>query len=163
MNISIAHIKSANDKLFEKAIDIYIDSFPASERQSIANITHRINCDKCKMIALIENNLVLGMAIIWKFSNNRIGLVDYIAIEKNNRHRGLGGLLLTRILNEEVKIDYWAIEIEHPNYGGNIEERKRRLRFYLSNGARIASNIKYLMPAQDNSNDIEINLFRLRR
>jgi hypothetical protein len=156
MNIDIEQIKSTKDSLYKQAIDIYIDSFPSSERQSLATIAYRINCSKCKMIALVENNFVLGMAIIWKFSNDRIGLIDYIAIEKNNRNRGLGGLLLTSILNEEVKIDYWAIEIEHPNYGTNIMERKQRLRFYLTNGARIASNIKYFMPAQDNSNDIEM-------
>ncbi len=65
-------------------------------------------------------------------------LLDYFSVEKSLRDRGLGSRFLQALIAGPIRAaDCALVEVEDPNYAPDpceLENRMRRLRFYLRNG-----------------------------
>ncbi|MCW3126750.1 MAG: hypothetical protein JWO03_2408 [Bacteroidetes bacterium] len=160
MSTSLISISSSAHELFGECIEIYLQSFPPGERQPVERIVQRIDSGTCELYAMTtEQGHVAGIAIIWTFASCDIMFLDYFAIAEDMRHKGYGRIMLHLVYEMAARRSKsLCMEIEHPSYGSNTTERLARLHFYTSNGARILSNIRYMMPSQDSGDDMEMLL-----
>jgi GNAT superfamily N-acetyltransferase len=159
MSTSFCKIASSKSKEYKDAITIYTTAFPVAEQQPLKRMKERLDKKLFSMYALKENKQVIGMAVVWKFKSAKILLLDYVAIDKKLRGKGLGKIFLEWIINKALrKGEVIGIEIEHPGKGRNRIQRKNRLNFYLSCGAKVLENVDYFMPALDGTKDIEMQL-----
>ena len=141
---------AAND--FNQAIDIYLDSFQANERQTIDEVKNRIQRNIYMMIVMKNKEAVIGFSLIHPFKNQKFGLLDYLAVKKEYRNRKIGSLLFTYSYNELMRIypeiKFMVIEVDDPEYSDSDEKisRVNRIKFYEKLGARIIHKFKYNMP-----------------
>ncbi len=160
---SLIRITSSNHVYFQECLFIYADAFPSEERQPFERIVERVNSNTCELYCFLYGAKPVGMAILWDFSECEIMFLDYFAIATEYRRKGMGRLFLQNLfLWVSPKEKVLGLEIEHPNYGNNITERIFRMMFYTSNGAKILSNVRYIMPALDGTEDIEMLLLLLK-
>ena len=159
MKLFFHQISNTNDIHFEKAINIYNDSFPANERQPLAIIKKRITEEKSKLFVGLLNNEVIGMALLWDFSDLEFVLLDYMAIAENYRNKKFGTDLFKFLTDNNYNYNkYMIIEVENYLFGINTEQRKKRINFYIRNGAYILKDLHYMLPSLDNTLPTEMIL-----
>ena len=107
--------------------------------------------DELKPLSMIENALARGMYASYGFFSGdqilayayfvRVGknaLVDYFAVEKSLRDRGLGSRFIQALIDRlRGEMDCVLLEVDDPGRAPDADElevRQRRLRFYLRNG-----------------------------
>jgi ribosomal protein S18 acetylase RimI-like enzyme len=159
MKFFFHQISNTNDIHFEKAIKIYNESFPANERQPLFIIKKRIKEAKSKLFVGLLNNEVIGMALLWDFSDLEFVLLDYMAVDIEYRNNKFGTRLfkfLTNTVNACNK--YMVIEVENYLFGNNKELRKKRINFYIKNGAYVLNEIPYILPSLDDTLPTEMLL-----
>lgn len=150
MNLEFSTLTHTNTSKFEEVLAIYLDVFPASERQPADVLSERIASGKTILLIAEVEECVMGFAIIWNFEHSDFALLDYLGVHKDWQAMKIG-----RKVMDEVKrvLSGWGkdliMEIERPGEGDNREDRLRRLRFYLQNGAFILKDVPYLLPALD--------------
>ena len=150
METDFIKITGTGDTAFQMVLDIYLEAFPATERQTIDTVSERLNSGLYTLYACTENASVVSFAILYRFKNTPFVLLDYLATESEKRNDGLGSKLfnyMAAILEREGK--HIVIEVEDPDLGDNRELRRRRLAFYLRLGAYRLSNVRYIMPSLD--------------
>lgn len=148
----------SNTDYLNAALDIYTNSFPSNERHSIELITERIkNCKSILYIGL-KNNQVICFALIYKLFNSDFVLLDYFAVDQNNRNEGIGTKFYNYLLNETRKLEKFLIlEVEKP---ANIFDtvKNKRVEFYLKNETYIIKDTPYILPALDSTTNTEMIL-----
>lgn len=150
MNLEFRLLTDTKSRKYKEAIAIYLDLFPANERQSVDVIDERIVSGKTELLIAEINDSVVGFAILWNFENLDFALLDYFAVDRNLHGAGIGSGLMQEV---KKRVAAWGkgliIEIERPGEGDNSLMREKRLRFYLQSGALILNNVPYLLPALD--------------
>ena len=150
----IENIHSAN---FRAATDIYIQSFPANERQPLSVIEQRVKDGLSLMFTAELDNKTLAFGLLWPFQNSQFILLDYLAVAPGYRQSNLGSALfryMAKLVNDQGKT--LVIETEHPAYGDNREERQKRLAFYFKNGCYLLKDVPYILPPLDGSTPTEM-------
>jgi len=157
--LSFHQILDINDIHFEIAINIYNESFPSNEKQPISLIKKRITELKSKLFVGLLNEEVIGMALLWDFKELEFVLLDYMAVAKEHRNNKYGTELfkyLTNTINDCNK--YMVIEVENYLFGNNKDIRKKRINFYLRNGAYVLNEVPYMLPSLDDTLPTEMML-----
>lgn len=159
MEFLFHHISDISDPRFMDTMTIYNDSFPSNERQPLPVVKRRIEEEKSVLYAGLLNGEVICMALLWNFKNMEFVLLDYFAVKKEYRNRKTGTAFF-RFLSETVNDlnKYMIMEVEDYLSGGNTEERKRRINFYIRNGAYILNDTPYILPSLDNTLPTEMLL-----
>lgn len=159
MKLLFHQISNTNDIHFAKAINIYIESFPANERQPLSIVKKRIIEAKSNLFVGILNNEVICMALIWNFTTLEFALLDYMAVDKKYRNKKFGTDLFT-FLSDKINSynKYMIIEVENHLFGFNTEQRKKRINFYIRNGAYILNDIPYMLPSLNDTLPTEMIL-----
>jgi len=150
MILEFSLLTDTNSRKYKEAIAIFLDLFPANERQSVNVIEERIVSGKIELLIAEINDSVAGFAILWNFEDLDFALLDYLATDRNLHGSGIGSALMLEV---KRRVAAWnkdlIIEIECPGEGDNQVWREKRLHFYLQNGALILKNVPYLLPALD--------------
>jgi len=159
MDLFFHHIQDISDPRFVDAMIIYNDSFPSNERQPLPVVRSRIEEKKSALYTGLLNKEVVCMALLWNFKDMEFVLLDYFAVKKEFRNRKIGTAFF-RFLSETVKgfNKYMIMEVEDYLFGGNTEERKKRINFYTGNGAYILNDTPYILPSLDNTLPTEMLL-----
>jgi hypothetical protein len=148
MGIGFHQIFSIEEDYFLQAIQIYEEAFPANEKQSLGIIKNRILEKKSKLIVGIINSEVVCMSLLWEFDSLDFVLLDYMAVSKNHRNKNLGTQLFQYLSRIIISINkFMIIEVENHLFGNNSIERKRRINFYIQNGAYVLENVNYILPS----------------
>lgn len=114
---------------------LYRSAFPKNERKPISVIRSMQKKGKCDVWCFTENRKFLGLATTVNGDDGKV-LLDYFAVTKKERSRGLGSQMLPLILQQYNGRDVFGeIEIADEN-ADNFKERVRRKQFYLRNGMR---------------------------
>lgn len=157
--LTFQHISNVNDIHFEKAIYIYDESFPSNEKQPLSLIKKRIT-DKTSslFVGLLHDNVVC-MALLLDCKDLEFVLLDYMAVKKEFRNNNLGTCLF-QYLSEKIKSlnKYIIIETENNLFGNNKVLRRKRINFYLRNGAFLLKEIPYILPSLDGTIPTEMLL-----
>jgi GNAT superfamily N-acetyltransferase len=103
--IEIVEIIVPESSLYKSVARIYEDSFPENEKEKVQQIAlrlknrERIYPDKYHMLALkiCEKSHVLGFGSFHFLSKINAAFLGYLAIEKENRNKGLGSILFEAI------------------------------------------------------------------
>lgn len=149
-SIHFIALHAPSGELFESAMRIYLDCFPANERQPSEVVHERVRSGKSVFFAAVDQDECVGMAMLWDFKGIPFVLLDYLAIREDRQGTGIGSGFF-RFLSEEIsrRRKRIVIEVEHPGSGTNTAQRRRRIRFYLDNGAGILQGVPYLLPPLD--------------
>jgi len=145
--VEFYEISYLDQKDLEKALSIYVDSIPPTERQPVDLIKERVSKKKERIFVGRSNNEIIFMALLWPIRNTDFLLLDYMAVKEAHRNRGIGTEFIRniyRLLGVENK--RIILEVEDPRYGDNKKVRKRRVRFYTRNGAKKMKNVNYILP-----------------
>ena len=116
--------------------NLYVHAFPAAERKPFYMIRKK-QAEGSMEILSIENDTgdFLGLAITILYKD--IVLLDYFAVDDNQRNNGAGSSAL-RMLLERYLGKRFLLEIEAPDIPSeNTPERIRRKAFYLRNGMAV--------------------------
>jgi hypothetical protein len=159
MGVEFHQIVNTEEDYFLQAIQIYEEAFPANEKQSLDLIKNRIIERKSKLVVGIINSEVVCMSLLWEFDSLDFVLLDYMAVSKNHRNNKLGTQLFQYLSNIIRGINkYMIIEVENHLFGNNSIERKRRINFYIQNGAYVLDNVNYILPSLDGTSPTEMLL-----
>lgn len=159
MSLIFKQIINSRDAYFTPAMNIYYESFPSNERHSIDIIKNRIIDKKSKLFVGIFEDQVVCMSILWNIDNVEFVLLDYFAVHKKYRNKAIGThffLFLSNLTYSSNK--YLIIKVENFLYGTNTSDRIKRINFYLKNGAYILSDVNYILPSLDDTENTEMLL-----
>ncbi len=142
---------NTSSKNFEDVMGIYLEAFPDNERQTEDKIKYRVEHGNYNLIIAQRNKSVAGFSLVFPFTDLNFGLLDYMAVQKDQRGLGVGSKLLAKtleFLKQDVTSGFLILEVEDPAFGSVLERaaRLRRVRFYQKLGAKVVTNFKYLMP-----------------
>ena len=159
MEIIYHEISNTSDIRYTEALQIYLDSFPANERQPLAVIKHRITIGFSKLYVGIHRNEIVCIALMYHFNNSDFVFLDYMAVVEKFRNHKIGGSFFSYLLEKVVVVHkFLLMEVENYHFGTNTEQRKKRINFYIRNGAYLLKDTLYLLPSLDHTNPTEMSL-----
>ena len=131
---------------------IYLDSFPPHERADFAFLVDSIAAGERWLFTATRGDDLFGFAIIVPHIASDVHLLEYLAVARQARSAGIGGILLNHLV-VAIRHSQSAIgillEVEHDD-DGDADERARRARriaFYARNGARLIEGVpNYRVP-----------------
>ena len=139
---------------------IYIEAFPIDERQTCETILNRIESNQIKLLVVKLDLKVVGFALVWEVAHLATNYIEYIAVLKEYRNKGIGGFLLNALKDYAGSFNL-LVEIENPSINNLDLNKIKRVKFYKKNGFTHIPNIKYKMPSMDNEEET-ISMFLLR-
>lgn len=150
MTIKIVEVGEFEDSNLK---ELYSNSFPAVERRPIKKLNEMIKNDENNHLYLVkEDNLVIGFALVYEFSNEKVALLDYMVINDSFQRRGLGSKLLQYCIDSIQSRDFLGllleIQLEDAEDYDEQKIRKDRIRFYKKFGAKTFENVEYFIPPQ---------------
>lgn len=125
------------------------DDFPDDELKPFFIIEQHIRDGIYDCYGLCEEGFIYAYAYCLKipYKGSSVYLIDYLAVEKNHRARGLGSMTL-RLLKQELmnKALVVLVEVENPDFASpeDLEEATRRLSYYVNNGIVETGASEYL-------------------
>jgi len=132
---------------FAAAMAIYLEAFPAAERQPVETVRQRVADGRSQLHIARSAGRVAFMALLWPFVGTDFILLDYLATEPAFRGRGIATRFMANMRTRlEAQGTNLVMEVEDPAHGDNPEERRRRLELYRHLGARQLEGIHYLLP-----------------
>jgi GNAT superfamily N-acetyltransferase len=140
-------ITDVGSEEFSRSLDIYREGIPLGERQPDGIITRRVEKGTVGMFAGSLAGRVVLMGVLWPIEGTSFVLLDYLAVKKEMRGRGLGTMFLKNALElNNTPEKHLLMEIEDPMVGDDREQRARRISFYRRSGARTMSGVRYILP-----------------
>ncbi len=159
MEIFYSEIANTNDIHFLDAILIYNESFPSNERQPLSVIKRRVEEGRSKLYAGFHKNEIVCIAFMYHFNSSDFVFLDYMAVAGEFRNNRIGGAFFTFLIEKAVSAKkYLLLEVENYLFGENTDQRKKRINFYIRNGAYILKDTPYILPSLDNTQHTEMAL-----
>jgi GNAT superfamily N-acetyltransferase len=159
VTIEYKELRDTTGELFDQAMQLYLEAFPANERHPLAVIKSRIEVGDSKIYVGTLSGKVACMALMWYFKKINYVLLDYIAVGAEFRSLKIGSVFLEYLVKEGIADGRTMVfEVEHPAFGDNPAERKRRVAFYIKNGAYIIDDFVYKLPPLDGKVPTEMML-----
>lgn len=125
-------------------------SFPKDEYRDLEEQRHITETEKKFTLLLVkDNDKQIGFISCWQLDD--IHYIEHFAISHNERNKGYGKAILTKIKETYPKI---VLEVEKPT----DETSRRRISFYQRNGFK-PSDIEYIQPAyRKRGNELPMHL-----
>jgi len=119
---------------------IYLDSFPPHERAEFAFLVDSIAAGERWLFTATRGDDLFGFAIIVPYIARDVHLLEYLAVARQARSAGIGGVLLKHSVDAaraNGSVAGILLEVEHDDDGDADERalRARRVAFYERNGA----------------------------
>lgn len=131
---------------------IYESAFPPDERQPFEDLLERADDDNAVSLVHLVESEVVACALLTLLPERRCFFFEYLMVDESYRNAGLGGRLYRRLETELVARGgppRMVLEVEHPDYAADAMAatlRRRRMEFYLRNGAVRLPVDDYAMP-----------------
>jgi ribosomal protein S18 acetylase RimI-like enzyme len=146
---------------------IYDDSFPSYERAEFSFLRDSIAAGTRWLYTATRDDDLLGFAIVVPHITREVHLLEYLAVSRDARGSGIGGILLTQVVSairDAQSAIGLILEVE-PDDEGNADERAlraRRIAFYRRHGARsIDGAPDYRVPLADRAGTMRMKLLWL--
>lgn len=136
---------------WEKVEKIYIDAFPVDERQMCDTIRYRLVSDQIKLFVVDSHQSLVGFALVWVIKHIPAHYIEYLAIMKEYRSKGIGEFIISSI-KKSIGNENLIVEIEDPAIDVTDIDKTRRYQFYQKNHFELINNINYKMPALNTEN-----------
>jgi ribosomal protein S18 acetylase RimI-like enzyme len=162
--IRFKEVSYAADVDFTKAMALYLEAIPITQRQKVDVIAHRITDGKEKLLLGVLNGETVCMGLVWPLQGCDYALLDYIAVKRNRQNQGIGSSLLKKIVKlPDMQNRDLIIEVEVPQNGEDTETSERRVRFYSRNGAKQMGSVQYILPPLQEDYSTKMNLMVLSK
>lgn len=113
-------------------VEIYNEAFPRKERRPIANLKKGLRQGRAVALGAFEGDKLLGF--LYATKQNRLNLIDYLAVAHDGRGKGVGSALLEEFAKRrEGERMVLLIEAVDPK-AENFKQRLARKRFYVRSG-----------------------------
>ncbi len=128
--MKVIRLKNISNDYFQMAWNLYEDAFPPEERKSLNDQTYVLQNENYHFdIFLMDTNQFIGFILWWDFDSYIY--IDHFATVKKQRNKGLGNLILNKIIDNNDKPI--LLEVELPTSSIN----ERRIKFYKRIGFKI--------------------------
>jgi predicted GNAT family acetyltransferase len=157
-------VKDADTEEFTQATNIYSESIPAAERQTLETLKERIRAGKEKLYIGKKDGEVALMALLYPLPYTQFVLLDYMVVKEKHRKHGVGSEFLKNIYEiTGLKNKLFLLEVEAPKTGASQEQetRQRRVYFYRKNSAKILKDVHYILPPLQGNTPTEMILMVL--
>ena len=114
--------------------------FPPSELKSLNAILSMMQRGEYDVFCAQQNDKDTAYALLYRPHNDCVALLDYLAVEPDQRGKGIGTAFL-RLLQQHYaqETDVLLIECERPKAAPNEELARKRIHFYQKAGAQMTS------------------------
>jgi ribosomal protein S18 acetylase RimI-like enzyme len=133
------HLITSSDEL-ETIREIYLSSFPASERREYSELEKQLVRSENQMFQVRSNKAVIGFLSLWIFAE--FVFIEHLAISSTQRGKGFGKTIMQRVM--EIFAKPIVLEVEPPT----DDVSRRRVRFYSGLGMSILP-VVYIQPSYD--------------
>ena len=146
---------------------IYLDSFPPHEREEFSFLVDSIAAGERWLFTAMRDDAILGFAIIIPNIASDVHLLEYLAVARQARSGGIGGILLRQVVDAaraSGNIAGIMLEVEHDDEGGADERalRECRIAFYTRHGARLVDGApNYRVPLAGRAGTMRMKLLWL--
>jgi ribosomal protein S18 acetylase RimI-like enzyme len=126
----------------DRLAGIYEVSFPPSERENTADLVASIAAGERLLYVARRDAELIGFAVVFSLDDLSVALLEYLAVDPQERNAGVGGALLTHLrtnLGSDSGALGMVLEVEPAEEVDREEStlRKRRIGFYLRHGASV--------------------------
>ena len=127
-------------------VAIYEEALPASERKPAAAIAAYLGRDDYHVLGARADGRLLGFAILCAPETQPVALLEYMAIDRDCRGSGLGGVLFNAGLRA-IAGRYLLIEVDSDRAALDARDAaRRRKQFYRRLGCAELVGLDYKMP-----------------
>ncbi len=136
--LQVIDLKDASPERLADAEHIFASSFNSEECLPWPRIERSLRTDIRVGHGALRHDRLLGFAVTLSLGDG-VALLEYLAVDAAARSGGVGAVLLQAVLNRAAfeGHDRVVVQVEHPGYGDDRETRRRRIRFYARQGARV--------------------------
>lgn len=147
-DLNVRRVSSANEPAFNALVTIYTEAHAPSERKSPAQLASMIQQPGYSFLVASESNAVVGFSIVRFLVDSDAALLEYLAVTRDCRSRGIGQQLFAETVNfEAVSSRFLLVEVDSDKTRtADHEDRLRRKRFYRGLGCREIDQLHYIMP-----------------
>lgn len=152
--MELVHVERAKSvNYFDRVNRIYIDSFPDSQIRPNEMLRQMLGTDPNYhlFIARHQDSLV-GFSLLYTFSELGVGLLDFMAIDREHRGQNIGSNLFRytlercwMLINNCLGV-VLEVQRESSLYRDRDNIRRKRIIFYRRLGAKIFDGVHYLLP-----------------
>lgn len=144
---------------FEKAIEIYNNSFPDNERRPVPYMIKMLETDQSYIYLIEIEGEVAGMATVNPMTGTNFYQLDYLAIEEKYRGLGIGNDFVEFLIDmARSENRSFIVEVEQPDCEDKGDNKNRRIDFYLKLGAKEIKNVYYALPDFDGKGAVPMTL-----
>lgn len=114
--------------------------FPPNELKTLSAILKMKHEGTYDVIGAYVDDVFAGYALCYHPKDERIVLLDYLAVEADMRGRGIGTMLLDALRAYYADgADTMMIECERPKSAPDEQMARKRIRFYTQAGAQLTN------------------------
>lgn len=154
MSFEFSLVEKAKAHAYFKQVEgIYLASFPESQIRPTKRITRMLQFDPNYHLILAQRyDTIVGFSLLYAFKDLNAAFLDFMAIERAYRDRGLGSNLLRYTVNASKQLVtnsigmIFEIEREKTTEHDMNGFRHRRVSFYRRLGAKTFDNVHYMLP-----------------
>jgi GNAT superfamily N-acetyltransferase len=143
----------------DRFAEIYELSFPASERENTPDLVASIAAGERLLYVARRDAELIGFAVVFGLDDLSVALLEYLAVDPEERDAGVGGAILTHLrtnLGSDGGALGMVLEVEPPEEVDGEEKtlRERRIGFYLRHGASVVECApRYRTPNLERENE----------
>ncbi len=135
---------------FEEMVSIYQEAIIPSEQKSPAELAKMLRNPSYRVVLASLAGRIGGLAISFFSARSRFWLLEYMAVDRKLRSRGLGRDLFLAAKRDAASIagaSPCVLEVDQPAVPAVADsDQSRRLRFYARAGCRRIEGLNYIMP-----------------
>jgi len=154
---------TALDQRFEVLYAIYSESIDLREQKSKADLAAMVSKPNYRLLLAQHNSSAVGFSIVFVASSESFCLLEFMAVDKSYRGRGLG----SELFDETVGAVYRShgaipilLEVDSDRKPSPDQvQRRRRQNFYRRLGCRVIANCAYILPLPGKNAPPEMDLF----
>jgi ribosomal protein S18 acetylase RimI-like enzyme len=150
---------------FEGLLRIYREAIPQSERKTDDALSRMLKRSDYELLIALVDDAVAGFSIVKAFGRRDSCLLEYMAVDRSIRGRGVGGALFRGARESAMTAArYVLLEVDsEAQLSADHEIRARRKSFYRNLGCREVAGLSYLMPSVTTEQPPRMNLLVYRR
>jgi len=162
--LEINRVPSSADPAFASLVAIYKEALPGSERKSPALLSQMVASPEYIFLSASLGDLVVGFTITCRFVGSDAALLEYMAVARSHRSRGIGRLLFQATAQSELIAGRFLLaEVDSDKKPSpNRETNTRRKQFYRGLGGREIELLDYIMPPVSTATPPPMDIFVFR-
>jgi GNAT superfamily N-acetyltransferase len=154
---------TALDQRFEALYAIYCESIGLHEQKSKADLAAMVSKPNYRLLLAQDDSSVVGFSIVFVASSESFCLLEYMAVDKSYRGRGVG----SELFEETVGVVYRShgaipvlLEVDSDREPSPDQaQRRRRQNFYRRLSCQAIADCAYILPLPGENAPPEMDLF----